>query len=202
MSRAQAARNGAFRLDALRQARLDRGLTLRQVARKIGVSAPQVQRIEAGDRQLSLSFLEDYCDALDIHLLDLFSVETQVPIMGVVDDTSNILPVPAGTPTSVKAPRLVSNPERLAAIRWKTASVFQAMENYIGFFYADSVGIPADAWGCRCILRRSDGSHRLGWPYQEDGQIHILAPGVETELNASLEWASPVLGVFAPQTLG
>ena len=167
----------------------------------MGVSAPQVQRIEAGDRQLTLNFLEDYCDALEIDILSLFDPVAEVPIIGVIDAASNIHPVPAGTDSSVRAPRLISRPERLAAVRWNAMTLFQAMADYIGFFCSDTKGIPHDAWGRRCILRRSDGSHRLGWPILEDGQVHIVAPGIESELNAELDWASPILGVFAPQTL-
>lgn len=185
----------------LRKARQEKKLTLKQVAYKMGVSAPQVQRIESGERRLTVDFLERYCDALEVNILDFFSAQAYVPIIGIIDTNMEILPVPANTPTTVRAPRLVSHPERLAGVRWEAGQKFSVMRGHIGFFYADTEGIPADAWGKRCIIRRKDGTHRYGWLFQEDGQVHIVDPATEVELNAKIEWASPVLGVIAPQIL-
>jgi len=191
----------SFSLSALREARQRKGLTLKQVAQKMGVSPPQVQRIESGERRLTVDFLERFCDAVELNLLDLFHQEVFVPIIGVIDINVNIQPLPAGMNTMVRAPRIVSHPERLAGVRWHAGQHYKVMEGHVAFFYADTKGIPHDAWGRRCIMRRTDGTQRYGWLFQEDGQIHIIDPGHEPELNVKLEWASPVLGVIAPQLL-
>jgi len=191
-----------FRLAALREARLKRGLTLKQVAHRMGISPPQVQRIESGERRLTIDFLERYCDAVEINVIDLFTADIFVPIIGVIDAHANILPVQAGTPTMVRAPHIVSHPERLAGVRWEGGSRFRVMQGHVAFFYADTKGVPQDAYGRRCIMRRTDGTQRTGWPIMEDGQVHVVDPGHEAELNIKLEWASPVLGVIAPQVLG
>ena len=190
-----------FDTGVLRQARLSRNFTLKQVAYKMGVSAPQVQRVESGERRLTVDFLEAYCDAVGINILDLYQAEALVPIIGVMDDNSNVLPVPAGTPTTVRAPHIISHPERLAGVRWHGRSRFQMMEGHVLFFLTDTVGIPEDSWNKRCIMRRVDGTQRLGWPHREDGQIHITDAGHDPELNVKLEWASPILCVVAPQLL-
>ena len=186
---------------AMREARQAQGLTLKQVAYKMGISSPQVQRVESGARRLTIQFLQDYCDAININILDLFSPLIAVPVIGVIGADANINPVAAGMDTWVRAPHIVCHPERLASVRWGANAPFKAMEGHIGFFYADTHGIPDTAWRKACVMRRADGTHRLGSLVNVEGQIHVLGPAHEVELNAQIEWASPLLATIAPQVL-
>ena len=66
------------------------------------------------------------------------------------------------------------------------------------FFRVDHDGIPETAWGQRCIIRRANGSQRIGWIIQKDGQIHIDESGGDAEFNADIVWASTILAVVPP----
>ncbi|MBI1179359.1 MAG: helix-turn-helix domain-containing protein [Alphaproteobacteria bacterium] len=188
-------------LERLREARQMKGLTLQKVAARMGISPPQVQRLETGERRMTIDMLEDYCAAVGLSPLTLFSGDVHVPIIGVIDVHSNILPVPAGSPSSTRAPHIVPDPQRLAAVRWEARTRFELMTGHLAFFLADVKGVPDYAWGRRCLLRRADGTQRIGWPFREDGQIHINETTGQVEFNVRLEWASPILAMVAPQVL-
>lgn len=167
----------------------------------MGVSAPQVQRLETGERWMTVDLLESYCMAIGINLVDVLAGEVRVPIIGILDVRSNILPVPAGSATTTRAPAIVPHPERLAAVRWEARERFVEMTGHLCFFYVDVKGVPSDAWGRRCSIRRNDGTQRVGWLARKDGQIHISDLTGEVEFNVKVEWASPILAVIAPQVL-
>jgi transcriptional regulator with XRE-family HTH domain len=189
-------------LASLRETRVRKGLTLQKVATRMGVSAPQVQRLETGERRMTVDLLESYCRAVGINPVDLLAGEVHVPIIGILEFRSNILPVPAGSATTTRAPNIVPNPERLAAVRWEPRERFVEMTGHLMFFYADVKGVQAEAFGRRCIIRRSDGTQRVGWLSRKDGQCHINDLAGEAEFNVKVEWASPILAVVAPQVLG
>ena len=188
-------------LAKLRETRQRKGMTLQKVAAKMGVSAPQVQRLETGERRLTIGLLDAYCTAVGLSPQDLFNREFHVPIIGVIDVNSNILPLPAGGPSTTRAPNIVPHPERLAAVRWEARTRLELMTGHLMFFYADVKGIPQNAWGKRCVIRRTDGTQRTGWPFKQNNQTHINDLSGEVELNVKLEWASPIIAVIEPSFL-
>lgn len=188
-------------LEMLRDARKRRGLTLKELGEKLGVTAPQIQRVEQGKRRISLEMLERYCDALELDPIDVIRGEVQVPIIGVIDADSNVLPLTPNTSYTTRAPNIVPHPERLSAVRWEATGQFTPMHGHLMFFYADVGGIPEDAWSRRCVIRRENGTLRIGWPIKEGGQTHIDDVTGRVEFNAKIEWASPALAVIAPQLL-
>ncbi|MEU6355471.1 XRE family transcriptional regulator [Streptomyces sp. NPDC047072] len=66
----------------IRQARLERGLSLRALAREVGVSASLVSQIETGKSQPSVSTLYAITTALSISVESLFEVRETVPAVG------------------------------------------------------------------------------------------------------------------------
>jgi transcriptional regulator with XRE-family HTH domain len=189
-------------LSRMRNLRLEGGLTLKALARKLDVSPPQIQRIESGDRRLTLAYLEKFCEAMDVNISDLLiEDDIFVPVIGLIDSDSNIQLVPANIPHMVRPPRIVKNPGDLAAVRWASSKRLKVMDGHLAFFYGNIEGVPEGAWGKRCVMRRTDGTYRYGWLFHESGQVHAIEPGQETELNIDVDWASPVLGVISPQIL-
>ncbi|MDO0938332.1 cupin domain-containing protein [Streptomyces sp. DG2A-72] len=63
----------------IRQMRLDRGMSLRSLAREIGVSASLVSQIETGKSQPSVSTLYAITTALGISVESLFEAQESVP---------------------------------------------------------------------------------------------------------------------------
>lgn len=188
-------------LEILRDARKRRGLTLKQLGDQLGVTAPQIQRIEQGKRRMSVEMLERYCDALEVDPVDVIRGEVQVPIIGIIDADSNVLPLTPNTAYTTRAPNIVPHPERLSAIRWEAPGQFKPMHGHLMFFYSDVAGISDHAWGRRCIIRRKTGTLRIGWPIKKGGQTHIDDVTGRVEFNAEIDWASPALAVIAPQLL-
>lgn len=186
-------------LDLLRDARTRSGLTLAQMGERLGVAASQIQRIEKGKRRITLDVLERYCDILDLDIIDVIRGEIRVPIIGVIDGGSNVLPLTPNTDYTTRAPNIVPRPERLSAIRWEAGGQFSPMFGHLLFFYGDVEGVPDNAWNHRCLIRRPDGTQRTGWPVRKEGQTHIddVVAG-RAEFNVDISWASPILAVMPP----
>jgi transcriptional regulator with XRE-family HTH domain len=189
------------RPEMLRAMRLKRKLTLKQVAARVGLSPAQIQRLEKGERRMTIDLLAAYCAALRISATELIRGEVQVPIIGIVDAQSNILALPAGSAEWTRVPYLVAEPSRLGAVRWETRDRFELMNGAVEFFYADVPGIAPNAWNRRCIIRRGDGTQRIGWLLSKDGQTHVSDNLGGVEFNLQVEWASPILAMLAPEIL-
>lgn len=57
--------------DVLRDARLDRGMTLRQVSARATVSLGYLSEVERGHKEASSELLAAICEALDVELSDV-----------------------------------------------------------------------------------------------------------------------------------
>jgi len=190
-----------FQPEMLRRVRLQRKLTLKQVAARVGVDATQIQRLETGERRMTVDILAACCAALRISPMELLRGEVRVPIIGVVDAQSNILPLPDGAPEWTRVPYFVPQPERLAAVRWETRDRFELMNGSLEFFYADIEGIAPHAWNSRCVIRRIDGTQRVGWLLHKGGQTHVSDNVGNVEFDLMVERASPILVMLAPEIL-
>lgn len=67
----------------IRQARLERGMSLRALAREVGVSASLVSQIETGKSQPSVSTLYAITTALGLSVESLFDARASSPMTGV-----------------------------------------------------------------------------------------------------------------------
>ncbi|MGW0472905.1 helix-turn-helix domain-containing protein [Streptomyces coeruleorubidus] len=75
----------------IRQARLERGMSLRALAREVGVSASLVSQIETGKSQPSVSTLYAITTVLGISVESLFDARASSPMAG-VDSPGTVLP--------------------------------------------------------------------------------------------------------------
>lgn len=182
----------------LRSARLRAGLTIAEMAKRLNVSAAQVHRLETGQRRLTVDALLEICSALRVEITQLFSPSHTVPVLGVIDSTYEILPLPANTATMTYAPSIVPDMENVAAVRWEPHRRFSHMFGHIMLFYSNRNAVGDDCWNQRCLLRRETGTQRIGWPVMREGIVHI--DGVEgvTEFSVKLDWGSPILAVVSP----
>jgi len=182
----------------LRDARKAQGIALKELAARIETSPAQVQRLERGQRRLTLDMFLTYCDALGVDPVDMLQERPMVPVIGIINNELEVVPLAPNTPHEAMAPRIISDPENLAAVRWASSGMFSTMKDHLMFFRIDTEGIPDVAWGQRCIIRHSNGSQRIGWLIGKDGQIHIDESFGDAEFNADVIWASPVLAVVPP----
>jgi transcriptional regulator with XRE-family HTH domain len=182
----------------LRSLRKEQGVALKEVAARMDMSVAQIQRLETGHRRLNIDTMIQYCDVLGVDVVELLRERPMVPIIGVLNNDSEVLPLKANTKHEARAPYIVPDPHRLSAIRWEAKGQFSAINGHIMFFYADLSGIPERSWGHRNIIRRANGTHRAGWLVKEDGKIHIDDTHGELELDVDVDWASPILAVVPP----
>ena len=187
-----------FNPETLREIRLRKGMSMAQLARRTGTSPAQIQRLETGKRRLTIDMLLQMCDALDTDIRQLFTQTAMVPITGIVTTVSEVLPLPPNSEYQTPAPNIVPDPKRLAAVRYEPEGRVGPMLGHLLFFYADINGVPDFIWGQRCIVRRSDGTLRLGWPLREGDGVHINDTVAQAEFNVRLTWASPILAVIPP----
>ncbi|MFH8496250.1 helix-turn-helix domain-containing protein [Streptomyces coeruleorubidus] len=75
----------------IRQARLERGMSLRALAREVGVSASLVSQIETGKSQPSVSTLYGITTVLGISVESLFDARASSPMAG-VESPGAVLP--------------------------------------------------------------------------------------------------------------
>lgn len=182
----------------LRELRQQSGLSMAAIARKLNVSPAQVHRLEKGQRRITVDMLLQYCDALGVDISRLFAAEITVPIIAVADAEYEVLPLPPNTEYLTRAPNIVPDPHRLAAVRWEPTGRIARMFGHLLFFYADTQGVPDEAWGHRCVIRREQGTQRLGWPIRDGDRTHIDGTEGKVEFNADIVWASPILAVVPP----
>jgi transcriptional regulator with XRE-family HTH domain len=185
----------------LKELRNEHGMTQAALGEKLGVSAAQIHRLEQGHRRITIDKLVAYCEALGIGVETLFNTRTTVPIIGIINAESQVLSLPPNTPYETLAPNLVSDPHRMAAVRWAATGRIEVMHDHLMYFYKDIEGVPDDAWNQRCFIRRKDGTARIGWPVLNDGQIHVSDTTISPEYNIEIESASPILAVVTPYLL-
>jgi transcriptional regulator with XRE-family HTH domain len=69
----------AFKLavgQTIKKTREDKGISIRELGSKVGLSHPQVSNIEQGKRELSLPYLYRFAQALDVPVTDLIPEQT------------------------------------------------------------------------------------------------------------------------------
>ncbi|MFH9586588.1 helix-turn-helix domain-containing protein [Streptomyces luteogriseus] len=94
----------------IRQARLERGTSLRALAREIGVSASLVSQIETGKSQPSVSTLYAITTALGISVESLFDARESAVASPIATSPATVPPAPATVP-----PASATVPPALAA---------------------------------------------------------------------------------------
>ena len=182
----------------LKRLRVQQGMTITALAKKLGTSTTQVHRLENGLRRLTVTMLFEFCEALNTSPADLFEFSGSVPVTGVVDDAYEVLPLTPTSPKQVVSPRLVQDMQNVAALGWEPKNQLMPMHGHYMFYYAHNNGVPEHAWGNRCLLLLGDVRQRIGWPIRDAESFHIDNHEGRAEFNVELIWASPILAVVPP----
>jgi len=182
----------------LKDLRVQQGVSVAEMAEKLGVSVQQAHRLEKGERRLTVDMLLAFCDVLDINVGHIFSQPAEVPITGIINELYEVLACPPNTPHTISVPAIVPNNKNLAALRWQASGHISRISGQLAFYYLHPNGIPDNAWDNRCLLVRQDGSQCVGWLISQDGVTHIDNPDGRTQFNVEVAWASPILAVAPP----
>ena len=182
----------------LKELRIQKGMSVAEMAEKLGVSVQQAHRLEKGERRLTVDVLLAFCNELDVNVGHIFSQPVEVPITGIINELYEVLACPPNSPRVVRVPALVPDNTNLAAVRWHASGHISRISGQLAFYYLHRDGIPDNAWGNRCLIVRQDGNQYIGWLISQDGVTHIENPEGRTQFNVEVTWASPILAVAPP----
>jgi transcriptional regulator with XRE-family HTH domain len=77
----------------LRDLRKARGVALKELAARIETSPAQIQRLERGQRHLTLDMFLTYCEALGVDAVDLLQERPLVPVIGIINNDLEVVPL-------------------------------------------------------------------------------------------------------------
>jgi repressor LexA len=187
-----------FDAQRLKQLRLQKSLTVVEMARRLDMSVAQIHRLEKGERRLTVDVLLKVCEELGVDVSQLFATPAKVPITGIINESYEVMPPPPNSDHSVWIPAGIPNPEKLAALRWETVGHISRISGHLAFYYAHEAGIPDNAWDNRCLIVRKDKSQCMGWLIRKDGVTHIDNPDGRSQFSVDVTWASPIMAVVPP----
>ena len=82
----------------LKELRIQKSVSVTEMAEKLGVSVQQAHRLEKGERRLTVDMLLAFCNELDVDVSHLFSQPAEVPITGIINELYEVLACPPNTP--------------------------------------------------------------------------------------------------------
>ncbi len=190
-----------FDPQTLKLFRKQRKISVAEIASQLDVSVAQVHRLENGQRRLTVDTLIQYCKALNLDMVQLFTEHREITISGVVNSDYEVEPNPPQSVQRISLPGILPGIESIAALRWEPSGHISGMKGHILLYYQHNGTIPEQAWGTRCLIVKKGGAQFLGWPIKADKETHIDIPEGRTQFNVELEWASPILAVLAPSAV-
>ena len=190
-----------FQVSALRRLRLQKNRSAAWVARQMGISSPQIHRLEKGDRRLTVDTFIAYCEALGVEPSQVLSRNRLVPITGLIDSDFQIIPLPPNVEDTTPAAPFADDMSSMAGVRWAASRRFAPMRGHVAFYREHEQGVPDTAWDKRCVVTRGDGSQCLGWIVRQSDSVHIDTGNGLAEFDVQVSWASPILCVVAPWVL-
>ncbi len=185
----------------LKLLRKQRKLSVAHMADALDVSVAQINRLENGERRLTVDTLLQYCNALDVDMCQLFADHREITVTGVVNSDYEVMPTPPQSVQQITLPAILPGINRIAALRWEPSGHISGMTGHILLYYQHDEGVPRHAWGTRCLIVKKDGGQLIGWPIKDNASSHIEIPEGRTQFNVELEWASPILAVLAPSAI-
>lgn len=179
---------------AIRELRLERKLSLEEVAFDVGISVSQLSRIERDEREAKASELRRLAEKLDVGVAELFRAPEEVPLVGYVgagaeahfygtaDDPNETVPAPDGaTPSTV-------------AVEIRGESLGALFDRWLVFYDDRREPVTQDLMGRLCIIGLADDRVLVKKlrPSRTKGLFHLLSNVEEPILDVAVEWAARV----------
>ena len=179
---------------AIRELRLERKLSLEEVAFDVGISVSQLSRIERDEREAKASELRRLAEKLDVGVAELFRAPEEVPLVGYVgagaeahfygtaDDPNETVPAPDGaTPSTV-------------AVEVRGESLGALFDRWLVFYDDRREPVTQDLMGRLCIIGLADDRVLVKKlrPSRTKGLFHLLSNVEEPILDVAVEWAARV----------
>lgn len=178
------------------------GLTLDQLAELSHLSSSYLQRMESGERNVSLKNLERISAALKVPQRDLVISETfTVPIVGRVGASSEMLLYGDGDGENGTAPAPEGATKNTVAAIIRGTSLGELLDGWLVFY--DQVHTPPtpDMIGRICVVGLADGRILVKklMPGQLEGRFNLIANTEPPIYDAAVNWAARVRQMTEPK---
>jgi DNA-binding XRE family transcriptional regulator len=176
------------------------GLTMEAAAKRVGTSAPQINRLEKGQRDLTWDWIMRLSRAYECDPCDLMFGPggPTVPIAGIIGVHGAVAVVANGR--RVSCPRGL-NPETTAALQVAADATLAVPAAGWYAFYGTAGGAPADDRRTLCLIRLADGQNVVRNVIRKIAPDRYLVaePGSTGIEETAAEWISVVRALAAPE---
>lgn len=183
----------------IRKIRESKQLTLQQVAERARTSHQQIQRLEKGERKLTVEWLQRLADALDTTVSDLLgsSGDVTVPIIGWVGNGEVVTFDESGELGSTEAP---TSDEGVVALVVRGDSMWPKYEDGAVLLFELTDQVAADCFGRTCVVQTVEGQTfvKRVQPGSEDGRYRLVSLRAPELQDVELVWASRVTWAKEP----
>lgn len=185
----------------IRELRLDREMTLEQLADRAGLSVPYVQRLETGARNLSVKNIDKIAAALGVNRSELITRKPEVDVVGLAGagPDSSVL-FGSGQGTSDKAPAPPSWTDKTVALEVRGNSMRGIAYDGWYVYYDDVRGeISDDMLGQPCVIGLPGDRVvvKVPFPGRQPGSFDLESSNqaVDTMRDQFVEWACIVTAI-------
>lgn len=190
----------------LRAIRAKRGLTLEQVAERMGVSVPTISRREMGDRELKVSDLERFAAALQCEPAEILpgAGVRMVKVIGYVGAGAEVYPfddlaVGDGLREVPCPPTL--DPASIVALEVRGDSMPPLDDGWFVFYSRLHDGVGPEALGKVCVVQVANDGPMLVKQVRRaptPGRFNLVSTNAPLREDVELEWAVPLKGMLPP----
>lgn len=187
----------------IRTLRLQRGMSLRNLAEHVGSNASSVARFETGEARLNLDMARRVAKALAVEPEELLPKQT-VPIVGLAGAGGEVRPFEdAGERSRVECPRGL-DPAHTVAVEVRGESQAPIADGWLIFYDNRAADDPGTVLGKLCVVQLADDDPvprtllkvvRRG---PGPGRFNLLSTNAPLIEDVALAWAKPVRAILPP----
>lgn len=186
---------------SLKSVRIRRGLTLEQAAELAKTSAPQIYRLEEGQRRLTWDWAARLAQAYDVDPMYLMfgRAAASVPVVGEIGEGALVTPV-SGKPELVDCPRGL-NPANTVALLVRGDALLPTIgDGWFVFHSRQPEASPLEVLHQLCVVQLADGRQlvrnvRRG---PTPGRFNLENSHARTIEDVDIEWCARVRAILPP----
>lgn len=187
----------------LREIRKEKKLTLEQVAERADASTAQIQKLERGERRLTIDWVRRLAVALDVTEAEILGIEVAgdsnpVPVVGYVGAGAEVFPIDdhhkgAGLYEADAPPHLPHGKGIALEVRGDSMMPF-IQDGFILFYNERYPGVPPELVNKMCVVQVQGGPCLVKWIRKGDGigrfTLESINPKDEPIRNVMIEWSA------------
>ncbi|MEM6559549.1 MAG: XRE family transcriptional regulator [Myxococcota bacterium] len=185
----------------LRELRHAAGLTLQQLADRVGTTAPTVSRLEKGDRELTVKWMRRFGDALGLRPSEILEVSPKLTaqVVGRVGAGDAIHWLSVHGDTGAEDLDFSERFADLIGVRVRGDSMYPVYRDGDLLFCRPRAGVEiSECLGRDCVVQTVTGESFVKTLRQSllPGRFRLTSYRIPDIEDVALEWASPVVWVM------